>query len=195
MNWDFTPPKKSTLADTDVRIQGKSLKGKKIALLITGCIAAYKMPDLARDMRKQGADVHCFLSKSALNFVAESALEWLSGNKVYTNLTAASEHLEDKNPFDIYLIAPATYNTINKFADGYAEELITTILASALGRLENNECKIFAVPAMHGSMHNSILTKSMKNLSSKNVVFIKPKQEDGKNKLPELENIIAEIAK
>ena len=66
MTWDFTPPPASELNDRQVRLEGNHLAGKRIALLVTGSIAAMKAPLIARALRKQGADVVAFVSAEAL---------------------------------------------------------------------------------------------------------------------------------
>ena len=57
LEWKIDPPPSSQLTDRDVRLTGSHLSGKRVALLITGSIAAYRMPDLVRDFRREGADV------------------------------------------------------------------------------------------------------------------------------------------
>ena len=60
-NWDFSPPPPSDLGDHDVPLEGTHLQGKRIALLVTGGIAAMKAPLIARALRRQGADVVAFI--------------------------------------------------------------------------------------------------------------------------------------
>ena len=193
MPWDLNPPPESDAKDRDVSIASEALLGKRICLLICGSIAAYQAPDIIRSLRKQSAEVQAVASESALQFVTAMALEWTSGNPVITCLSADAEHLGGDKEFDIYLVAPASYNTINKCSAGIADSAVSVTLSSAIGQLESGKCKIFMIPCMHGSMHNSILTQSMKKLQSLGVEFIKPRQEDGKNKLPAPEMIAKEL--
>ena len=195
MPWDFTAPAESKLKDQDVNTLSQSLAGKRICLLICGSIAAYKAPDIIRTLRRHSATVYPVASKGALQFVTPMALEWTSGNKAVTSLTSDAEHLGGDTSFDIYLVAPATYNTINKAATGIADSTVSITLSSSLGLLESGECQVFMTPCMHGSMHNSILTSSMKKLQQMGVEFITPKQEDGKNKLPEPADLVNEVIK
>ena len=76
LNWNFEPPPPSELADREVRLTDSHLSGKQIALLITGSIAAYRMPDLIRDFRREGADVVGYATTEGLRYVAREALEW-----------------------------------------------------------------------------------------------------------------------
>ncbi|MBF0238006.1 MAG: bifunctional phosphopantothenoylcysteine decarboxylase/phosphopantothenate--cysteine ligase CoaBC [SAR324 cluster bacterium] len=191
MSWDLSPPETSALKDHDVAPQGQHLQGKKIALLISGSIAAYRTPDLVRDLRREGADVVVFATQESLRYVAKESLEWTSLHKVIDEFTADAEHLSDAFPFDAWLVAPATYSVINKMACGIADSVVTSTLASALGKLERFHKPVLLAPAMHGSMHNSILTKSMEELQQKGVILIPPRQENGKNNLPSNEILTA----
>ena len=192
-DWDFQPPPESELGDyaiaspTDrqVTLESNHLQNKRIALLVTGSIAAMKAPLIARTLRRQGADVVAFASNEALRYTTIDALEWSTTNAVVTKLTANAEHLSDDNPFAAYLVAPATYNTINKIALGIADGVIASTLASAIGRMEKGKCQILIAPTMHGSLHNSILTKSLQQLNQMGVKIIPPKVANSKNNLPE----------
>lgn len=191
INWDFSAPELSTLKDNDVSAISQSLAGKNIALLICGSIAAYRAPDIVRILRKHGATVQVYASRSALSFVSANSLEWSSGNKVISDLSADAEHLEGKFDFDLFMMAPATYNSINKMAQGIADDVIPLVMAVAAGLLERGKTKVAIAPCMNGVMHNSILVENMKKLANIGVQFITPLQEDGKNKLPEIADLVA----
>jgi phosphopantothenoylcysteine decarboxylase/phosphopantothenate--cysteine ligase len=194
-HWDFTPPPPSKLGDHDVPREGRHLDGKRIALLITGGIASMKAPFVARALRRQGADVVVFASEEALRYATIDALEWSSTHPVVTRLTSKAEHLSDSAPFDAYLLAPATYNTINKLASGTADTIITTTLASALGRMEQGQTKILIAPTMHGSLHNSILTGSLKRLDALGIRIIPPREAYGKHNIPHERSLVAEVCR
>src|SRR5687768_1347544 len=108
--WEPVKPSPSELGDHDVLPLGRHLLGKKIALLISGGIAAMKSPLLARELRKHGATVVAFVSEEALRYTTIDALEWSTDNPVITKLSPRAEHLSDSTQFDAYLLAPATYN-------------------------------------------------------------------------------------
>ncbi|MEM8718017.1 MAG: bifunctional phosphopantothenoylcysteine decarboxylase/phosphopantothenate--cysteine ligase CoaBC [Cyanobacteria bacterium P01_G01_bin.39] len=183
-DWDFQPPPESSLGDRQVALESNQLQNKRIALLVTGSIAALKAPLIARTLRRQGADVVAFVSTQALRYTTIDALEWSTTNKVVTKLTANAEHLSDENPFAAYVVAPATYNTINKTALGIADGVITSTLGSAIGRMEQGKTQIVVVPTMHGSLHNSILVESLSKLDRLGVKIMPPKVAYGKNNLP-----------
>lgn len=193
--WDFTPPPESDLGDHDVPLEGHHLLGLRIALLVTGGIAAMKAPLLARELRRQGAQVVAFTSDEALRYTTIDTLAWSTNNPVITHLTPAAEHLSDGSPFDLYLVAPATYNTINKMRYGIADGVITTTLASAIGRMEQGKTKIMVVPTMHGSLHNSILTESFHTLHQMGVVIMPPREDYGKHNLPPEKEIVIEVCR
>jgi len=194
-DWDFSPPSPSELGDHDVSLVGDHLAGKRVALMVTGGIAAFKAPLVARALRRQGADVVAFVSSEALRYVTEDTLEWSTVNPVVRRLTASAEHLSDAAPFDAYLVAPATYNTLNKLAYGIADGVVTSSLASALGRLEQGETKVLVAPTMHGSLHNSILTESLQRLDRLGVRVVPPREGYGKHNIPSEETLVSEVCR
>ncbi len=195
MDWDFSPPPSCGMGDHDVPDEGTHLKGKSVALVITGGIASMKAPFIARALRRQGARVVVYASEDALRYTTVEALEWSSNNPVVTRLTSAAEHISDANPFDVFLVAPATYNTINKMACGTADGTVSTTLACAIGRMERGQASVLVAPTMHGTLHNSILTDSMKKLHSLGVRIIPPRQDYGKNNIPDERTLVAEVCR
>jgi phosphopantothenoylcysteine decarboxylase/phosphopantothenate--cysteine ligase len=192
-DWDLQPPPEVDLQDRQVPQLGHHLDGKRIALLITGGIAAMKSPFVARSLRRYGAEVVAFCSPEALRYVGEDALAWSTVNPVVKALTAKAEHLSDDAPFDAYLVAPATYNTINKAVLGIADTAVTTVLGSAIGRMERGRTSVLIAPTMHGTLHNSILTKSLESLRDLGVRIIPPREAYGKHNIPETEVLTAEV--
>jgi phosphopantothenoylcysteine decarboxylase/phosphopantothenate--cysteine ligase len=191
LEWKIDPPPPSQLTDRDVRLTGSHLSGKRVALLITGSIAAYRMPDLVRDFRREGADVVVYATNEGLRYVAKEALEWCSQNPVIDRFTSEAEHLSDVTPFDVFVVAPASYNILNKAALGIADCVVSSAIAAALGRMERMGIPLLFAPAMHGSMHNKILTRSMQTLQEMGVSLIPPTQAHGKNNLASLDLIVA----
>lgn len=194
-DWDLSPPPPSEMGDREVLLDGMHLAGRRIALLVCGSIAAYRSPDVARALRRQGADVVAFVSKEARRYVTLEALEWSTTNPVVTKLTAAAEHLSDAHPFAAYLVAPATYDTINKMRLGIADGVVTATLASAIGRMEAGRTELLVAPTMHGTMHNSLLTDSLQALRSIGVRMIQPRRAYGKNNLPDPQTIVVNVCR
>jgi len=121
---------------------------------ITGGIAAYKIPQLIRDLVKSGADVRVVMTESASQFVPALTLSTVSGNEVVIGsfpeevdhrLNAGTWHIELAQWADVMLIAPATANTIAKIAHGYADNAVTT-LALAM------RCPVVLSPSMDTDM-------------------------------------------
>jgi len=108
------------------------LQGKKIVLGITGGIAAYKTPELVRQLTKEGAAVEVVMTRSAHRFVTATTLQAVSGRRVRDDLwdvaaEAAMGHIELARWADCILIAPATAHCIARLANGAADELLMTI--------------------------------------------------------------------
>ncbi len=191
-DWDFPAPTPSSLGDHDVPLVSERLAGRRIALMVTGGIAAMKTPELARALRRHGATVVAFASADALNYVGRQALEWATLGPIVTDLTWRAEHLSDAAPFDAYLVAPATHSTIAKMAHGIGDTVVTSALISALGRMER---AILVAPTMHGTMHNTQLVDNARRLAAQGVRFIAPRDAYGKHNLPEAELICIAVGR
>ena len=107
------------------------LENKNILIGITGGIAAYKICSLIRLYKKAGANVRVVVTPSALNFVTKLTLQTLSDNEVYVENFEIDEykpgHISLSDEADIFVIAPATANTISKIANGICDNLLTSI--------------------------------------------------------------------
>jgi phosphopantothenoylcysteine decarboxylase/phosphopantothenate--cysteine ligase len=149
-----------------VLIPSDLLKGKNILLGVTGSIAIYKTPELVRLLTKSGANVKVIMSEAAKKFVTPLTFEALTSNKVLddTNESWATEHNHIKSGewADLFVIAPATANTIAKLANAIADNiLLQTALAYP-------HVKIIA-PAANTNMINNPITKgNLKMLSIAN---------------------------
>jgi phosphopantothenoylcysteine decarboxylase/phosphopantothenate--cysteine ligase len=162
--WDLRPPAPSGLGDHEVPLLSNHLAGRRIALLVSGSIAALRSPDLARALRRRGAEVTAFCSPEALHYVGRQALEWATCRPLVTELSWRAEHLSDAEPFDAWLLAPATYNSLGKLAHGIADTVVTAALASALGRLSQGQTQVLVAPCLHGSLHNAVLERNCQTL-------------------------------
>lgn len=143
------------------------IKGKHILVGISGGIAAYKIPELIRLLRKAGAEVRVTTTKNALEFVTSLTLETLSNAKVYSDVFAAinehqTEHISLPDWADMMVIAPATANVLGKMASGIADDALTTTFAACAARKP-----ILIVPAMNDKMYENPATQhAMTELSS-----------------------------
>lgn len=128
------------------------LEGKRVLLGITGSIAAYKSAFIVRELVKAGSDVQVILTPSAADFVTPLTLGTLSKRPVLTKLVKDSElgvwnnHVDIGLWADVFLIAPASANTLAKMAGGEADNLLLTTYLSA-------KCPVFFAPAMDLDMH------------------------------------------
>ncbi len=122
------------------------LKDKKILIGVSGGIAAYKIPLLVRQYKKAGAEVKIILTPASLDFVSPLVLSTLSGNRVLTstiseNKTEWENHVDIALWADVFIIAPATANTIAKMANGICDNLLLAVYLSA-------KCPVIFAPAM-----------------------------------------------
>ena len=148
------------------------LANKTILLAVTGGIAAYKVPNLIRLLKKRGADVIVVATSNALNFVTKLTLQTVSNNKVYVDEFDTKdfdiEHISLSKKADLLLIAPLSANTLNKIANGIADNLLTSIV------LAFNK-PIILCPAMNTNMwENAIVKDNLKKLKSFNFTIIEP---------------------
>lgn len=194
-DWSFSPPASAAIGDHDVPLLSGHLEGRSIALLVGAGIAAMKAPLLARALRRRGAAVTAFCAPEALRYVGAEALEWSTCRPLVRDLSWRAEHLSDGEDFAAYLVAPATYNTIGKAANGIADSLVTATLASALGRLARGETAVLMAPTMHGSMHHAVLEANCRTLAELGVRFVPPRDAYGKHNLPEEELIVAAVCR
>jgi phosphopantothenoylcysteine decarboxylase / phosphopantothenate---cysteine ligase len=131
-----------------------SLDGKRILLGVTGGIAAYKSPELVRQLRAAGADVQVVLTEGAAHFVTPTALQAVADREVRTTLwdpaaEAAMGHIELARWADAVLVAPATAHFIAKLASGAADDLLSTLcLATA--------APVAVAPAMNQRMWRNV---------------------------------------
>ena len=149
-----------------------SFAGKHILIGISGGIAAYKIPELIRLLKKAGADVQVTTTKHALEFVTSLTLQTVSGHKVYSDVFAAinehsTEHISLPDWADLMIIAPATANVLCKMANGIADDALTTTFAAM-------RKPVVIAPAMNTNMYESPATqKAIHELSQwENITMI-----------------------
>ena len=122
------------------------LSSKKILVAICGSIASYKSAELVRLFIKAGADVKVIMTKSAAEFITPLTLSTLSKNPVNIEFVKNEEgectnHVELGLWADAFIIAPASANTIAKFANGICDNLLSAVYLSA-------RCPVYFAPAM-----------------------------------------------
>ncbi len=149
------------------------MKNKKILLIITGSVAAYKSMDLVRLLTKKSFDVTCILTKAASEFITPLLASSLSGNKTYTDLFSHDDeiemgHINLSRKADLIVIAPATADFIAKIANGYADDLASSVILAA-------NKKIIIAPAMNEKMWNNKTTqKNLEKAIESGISMIEP---------------------
>jgi phosphopantothenoylcysteine decarboxylase/phosphopantothenate--cysteine ligase len=182
-----------------------NLNGKKILLGICGSIAAYKACELVRLFIKNGAEVRVIMTPSALNFVSPITLSTLSQNEVVVNMfpdttESTRQSFEQKTWHiynglwaDIFVIAPATANTIAKIRHGIADNFLTAAVLSS-------RAPIAIFPAMDEDMYqNNITENNISFLKEQGFLIFEPETGElasglsGIGRLPEPENIYSVV--
>ncbi|MBI1985524.1 MAG: bifunctional phosphopantothenoylcysteine decarboxylase/phosphopantothenate--cysteine ligase CoaBC [Rhodospirillales bacterium] len=174
------------------------LDGKRVLLVVSGGIAAYKTPELVRRLKEKGARVRCVLTAGGAEFVTPLALAAVSEDKVYDklfSLTDESEmgHIRLSREADVVLVAPATAHILAKMAAGLADDLATTALLAT-------DKPILAAPAMNVRMWDNPATQyNIKTLAERGVGFIGPEEGDmacgewGMGRMAEPDAIVAAV--
>lgn len=174
--------------------KGKELEGKKIALCITGSVAAAQSPQIARELMRHGAEVLAIMSPQAKRIIHPDLMEWATGNQVFSEMNGKIEFisLSKKGPgkIDLVLIAPCTANTLGKLAGGINDTPVTAIAISAF----SSGIPILIAPAMHSGLLNYPLTqKNISELNELGFEFIEPRIEEDKAKISDVEDIVEAV--
>ncbi|HPA49537.1 MAG TPA: bifunctional phosphopantothenoylcysteine decarboxylase/phosphopantothenate--cysteine ligase CoaBC [Methanofastidiosum sp.] len=175
--------------------KSNKLLGKSIVLGITGSIAAVESVKLARELMRHGAEVYAVMTSDAKKILHPYALEFATGNPVVDEITGKIEHVsyagDHDRKCDLILIAPSTANTISKIAYGIDDTPVTTVVSTGFGKIP-----IIIVPAMHSSMYkNPIILENIDKLKNHGVLFLTPKFEENKAKLPDIDEIVQAVIK
>jgi len=175
------------------------MDGKRILLIISGGIAAYKCLDLIRRLRERGAVVRCILTEAAAHLVTPLSVAALSENRVYQDLFSLTDeteigHIRLSREADLVVVAPATANILAKMAAGIADDLATTALLAA-------DAPILVAPAMNVVMWEHPATRrNLALLLERGVRVVGPASgelacgEAGAGRMEEPEAILAAIA-
>ncbi len=149
------------------------MEGKKILLIITGGIAAYKVLDLIRRLRERSVEVRCVLTEAATNFVTPLSVAALSEHRVYQDLFSLTDeaemgHIRLSRDSDLVVVAPATANILAKMAAGIADDLASTLLLAT-------DTPVLAAPAMNVVMWEKAATQcNVATLAGRGIRFVGP---------------------
>ena len=174
------------------------LNGKKVLLIITGGIAAYKSLELVRKLKEKRAEVIPVMTKAAENFVTPMSVSALAQEKVFNKLfdltdEAEMGHIELSRSSDLIIVVPASADFIAKTATGQANDLASTLILAT-------DTKVLMAPAMNVRMWENPLTqKNIKILHNNGVKFVGPDEgemacgEFGFGRMAEADEILKEI--
>jgi len=175
------------------------LENKNILIGITGGIAAYKICSLIRLYKKAGANVRVVVTPSALNFVTKLTLQTLSNNEVYVDNFMIEdykpEHISLCDESDIFVIAPATANTISKIANGICDNLLTSTVCAF-------KKPVLLAPAMNtGMWENPFVQENLAKLKQNGYYILNPETgflacgTNGTGRMVEVEDIFEETSR
>src|SRR6185436_5727696 len=150
-----------------------TLNGKKILLGISGGIAAYKSAELTRLLVKAGADVRVVLTEAGARFMTPVTMQALSGQQVWSDLwdpriADNMGHIELSRDRDLILVAPASADFMAKVANGYANDLLSTLCVA-------RRCPLILAPAMNVEMwENEATQRNVRLLAEHGVMLAGP---------------------
>lgn len=179
------------------------LKGKTVVLAVSGSIAAYKIANLARMLKKLHCNVTVMMTQNSTNFINPITFETITSNKCLIdtfdrNFQYSVEHVALAKQADVVLVAPASANVIAKIAYGIADDMLTTTVMAC-------PCKKIVAPAMnHNMYHNPIVQENIEKLIRHGYEIVSPDNgmlangDIGDGRMPDeevlLEYILKEIA-
>jgi len=167
------------------------LKGRSILLGITGSVAAYKAIDLIKILKQEGASVRVIMTEASKRFVTPLSVELAAGERVYSDMFESPlSHVSLPSSADLFIVAPATANSISKYAQGIADDMLSTALLAFNG-------KVIIAPAMNWRMYeNEIFQKNLHYLTSLGIHVIGPEKgalacgEEGIGRMTDNEKIL-----
>jgi phosphopantothenoylcysteine decarboxylase/phosphopantothenate--cysteine ligase len=166
-----------------------------VVLGVTGCIGAYKACEVLRELQKHGVDVHVVMTQAAKQFVSPMTFEALSRHPVFHDqwaLGASGEirHISLADDADLLLVAPATANSLGKFARGIADDALSTLYLAT-------RAPVLVAPAMNVNMfEHPAVEENLATLRGRGVGIVEPGEGYlacgwlGKGRLAEVETIV-----
>lgn len=145
----------------------------RIALAVTGCVGAYKAAELLRLLQQDGVDVRVAMTDAAQHFVGPVTFEALSGHPVVTTMWEPSadgsiRHIELAQSIDLLVVAPATANSLAKFANGICDDFVSTLYVSTT-------VPVLVAPAMNVEMwHHAATRENLERLRARGVHVVEP---------------------
>ena len=174
-------------SDLSIEVQGDSLDGRNVLLVVSGGIAAVESVKLSREIRRHGANLSINMTKDANKVITPLALSWASATPIITEWDSEMPQLSQ---FDGVLVAPATRNTISKHIHGVMDSPAMMALSAARG----NKTPLIFVPSMHTDLFDDPVTSDLINsLESEGSHIIIEQPSEGKRKQPNHVQVVAEL--
>ena len=170
------------------------LKGKRIIFGITGSVAAYKSPEIARELIRHGAEIIPVITKDGEKMIGKNLIWWATGVEPITAISGNLEHISlagvMNEPADMMIILPSTTNTIAKLANGITDNAVSLIANSIMGK----GIPLMVLCVAHIDLINSPANKkNLETLRNWGIKIIEPVIDEGKAKVPKLDDIIFDI--
>ncbi len=186
---DFRHPSTKILGSKTRR-----LEGKRVVLGITGSVAAFLAPQIARELIREGATVIPVISEAGLTMVGKDLMWWATGVEPITKVTGKLEHISMagvmNKPVDLMLVAPCTTNTVAKLAAGIADTPVTLIASSLMGKGVKTQVLVVG----HEDLFRSpAVQEAIEKLETRGVSFIRPVVEEGKAKVPPIDELVYHV--
>ena len=149
------------------------LRGLRIALLVSGGIAAYKVVDLASALTQAGCEVRVAMTPSAIRFVGPPTFQGVTGGSVLTGMWGGGDATPEPHVFlgdwaQLILVAPATANVIGRIASGRSDDIVTATLLAA-------RCPVVVAPAMNDAMWaKPAVQENLSALRHRGVTIVEP---------------------
>lgn len=174
--------------------KSEMLKGKSILLGITGSVAAYKAIDLIKRLKLEGASVKVIMTEASKRFITPLSIELAAADHVYSDMFELPlSHISLPAGSDLFIVAPATANIISKYAQGIADDMLSTTLLAFNG----GQGHVIIAPAMNWRMYeNPVFQKNLHYLESLGVRFTGPERgslacgEEGIGRMSDIEKIL-----
>lgn len=149
------------------------MDGKKIVLGVTGGVAAFKAAALASKLKQAGASVKTIMTESSKEFVTPLTFQALTRDRVYDNTFVEEDvskiaHIDVADWAEAFVIVPATANFIGKYANGIADDMLTSTLLAT-------KAPVYVAPAMNVNMYDHpAVIQNLETLMNRGVTFIEP---------------------
>jgi phosphopantothenoylcysteine decarboxylase/phosphopantothenate--cysteine ligase len=168
-----------------VELLSSALKGKHIALGVTGGIAATETVRVCRELRRHGAEITVIMTTAATKVITPLAVEWASQGQVIIDWEAEMSQLKE---FDAIIIAPASRNFISRYVNGMMDHPLLMTCSAARSR----RTPIVVVPSMHNDLFDDPITQDLLTRLEYESILLGP-HEEGRYKQPSPIQIVAEL--